>query len=290
MSFRRKPESRKILSMEEIRTVFWKDDSVVMIDQQALPLTERYVTCTDYREVIAAIKDLTVRGAPAIGVAAAMGIALGALHIEAETPAAFKEAFEEICQQFAASRPTARNLFWAIERMKRCFAAALPAGPETAADSAPGNGSKGTTAGTPGCVFPPPERCPRTDGPAPFPAPGDVHQHVIILKDNGNDPWRPHPGGPHHRGDPDRRRGCRHQPAPGNERVRADPGRRPDSHPLQRRCPCHGRLRHGPGGHPRHLRQVQKDPCLCRRDPPRPPGGEADRVGADAGGGQSPAR
>ena len=191
MSFRRKPESRKILSMEEIRTVFWKDDSVVMIDQQALPLTERYVTCTDYREVIAAIKDLTVRGAPAIGVAAAMGIALGALHIEAETPAAFKEAFEEICQQFAASRPTARNLFWAIERMKRCFAAALPAGPETAADSAPGNGSKGTTAGTPGCVFPPPERCPRTDGPAPFPAPGDVHQHVIILKDNGNDPWRP---------------------------------------------------------------------------------------------------
>ena len=116
--------------MEKIpRTVFWKDDSVVMIDQQALPLTERYVTCTDYREVIAAIKDLTVRGAPAIGVAAAMGIALGALRIKADTAAAFQEAFEEGCQQFAATRPTARNLFWAIERMKRRFAAALSAGP-----------------------------------------------------------------------------------------------------------------------------------------------------------------
>ncbi len=61
-----------------IRTVFWQDGAVVMIDQRALPLAERYVTCTDYRQVIAAIKDLTVRGAPAIGVAAAMGIALGA--------------------------------------------------------------------------------------------------------------------------------------------------------------------------------------------------------------------
>ena len=69
-----------------IRTIFWKDDAVVMIDQRALPLEERYVTCTDYREVIAAINDLTIRGAPAIGVAAAMGIALGALRIDADTP------------------------------------------------------------------------------------------------------------------------------------------------------------------------------------------------------------
>jgi len=105
----------------EIRTVIWKDGAVVMIDQRALPLAERYITCADYREVIAAINDLTVRGAPAIGVAAAMGIALGALFIEAATPAAFREAFEEICRQFAATRPTARNLFWAIERMKRRF-------------------------------------------------------------------------------------------------------------------------------------------------------------------------
>ena len=104
---------------EAIRTIFWQDDAVVMIDQQALPLAERYVTCTDYREVIAAINDLTVRGAPAIGVAAAMGIALGALHLPDSSPEDFRRAFDEICTQFAATRPTARNLFWAIERMKR---------------------------------------------------------------------------------------------------------------------------------------------------------------------------
>lgn len=108
----------------EIRTLFWENDAVVMIDQRALPGAERYVTCTDYREVISGIKDLTVRGAPAIGVASAMGIALGALRIEAESREAFRSAFHGICDQFAASRPTARNLFWAIERMKRRFEAA----------------------------------------------------------------------------------------------------------------------------------------------------------------------
>jgi methylthioribose-1-phosphate isomerase len=106
---------------KEIRTIFWKDNEVVLLDQRALPLAEKYVTCTDYREVIAAIKDLTIRGAPAIGVAAAMGIALGALHLPDSSPEAFRRAFDEICTQFAATRPTARNLFWAIERMKRCF-------------------------------------------------------------------------------------------------------------------------------------------------------------------------
>jgi methylthioribose-1-phosphate isomerase len=105
-----------------IRTIYWKDDAVVMIDQRALPLAETTLTCTDHRQVIAAINDLAVRGAPAIGVAAALGIALGALRIEAPTAVAFRDAFEEICRQFAATRPTARNLFWAIERMKRCFA------------------------------------------------------------------------------------------------------------------------------------------------------------------------
>jgi len=106
---------------QEIRTIFWQDGAVVMIDQKALPLAERYVACADYREVIAAINDLTVRGAPAIGVAAAMGIALGALHLPDSPPEAFRRAFDEICTQFAATRPTARNLFWAIERMKRRF-------------------------------------------------------------------------------------------------------------------------------------------------------------------------
>jgi len=92
-----------------------------MIDQRALPLLERYVTCTDYQEVIVAINDLTIRGAPAIGVAAAMGIALGVRRLPDASPAAMRNAFDEICKQFAAARPTARNLFWAIERMRRCF-------------------------------------------------------------------------------------------------------------------------------------------------------------------------
>jgi len=116
-----------------IRTIFWQDDAVVMIDQRALPIVERYVTCTDYREVIAAIKDLTVRGAPAIGVAAALGIALGVRSLPDASPAMIRDSFDEICNQFAAARPTARNLFWGIERMKRCFdetLAHLPGGDE----------------------------------------------------------------------------------------------------------------------------------------------------------------
>ncbi|MCX5838223.1 MAG: S-methyl-5-thioribose-1-phosphate isomerase [Deltaproteobacteria bacterium] len=111
-----------------MKTLYWQDHTVFLLDQRALPLAERYVTCTDYREVIAAINDLTVRGAPAIGVAAAMGIALGALHLPDSSPDAFRRAFDEICTQFAATRPTARNLFWAIERMKRRFEEAYDAG------------------------------------------------------------------------------------------------------------------------------------------------------------------
>jgi len=64
-----------------IKTIIWKNNTVVLIDQNALPLAERYVACKSYKEVISAIKDLTVRGAPAIGVAAAMGAALGALYL-----------------------------------------------------------------------------------------------------------------------------------------------------------------------------------------------------------------
>ncbi|MDP1992733.1 MAG: S-methyl-5-thioribose-1-phosphate isomerase [Syntrophales bacterium] len=150
---------------QEIRTIFWKDGAVVMIDQRALPLSETLVTCTGYREVIAAINDLTIRGAPAIGVAAAMGIALGALRIEADTPAQFRDAFLKLCGEFAASRPTARNLFWAIERMKRRFDSAssaiteMPTDCDTAADA--GNANR-----RPGNAFPPPERCFLTDGAA----------------------------------------------------------------------------------------------------------------------------
>lgn len=108
-----------------IRTIFWENDAVVMIDQNALPAEESYLTCKGYEDVVAAISDLTVRGAPAIGVAAAMGIALGALHLSSPSLETFKAEFYRICDRFAQTRPTARNLFWAIERMKRCFEAAL---------------------------------------------------------------------------------------------------------------------------------------------------------------------
>ena len=110
---------------DPIRTISWKDGAVVLLDQRALPLEEKYLICTDYREVISAIKDLAIRGAPAIGVAAAMGIALGMLSMSAGSLRKTQQEFDKICSQFAASRPTARNLFWAIERMRGCFAESM---------------------------------------------------------------------------------------------------------------------------------------------------------------------
>ncbi len=131
--------------LEDIRTVYWDKDSVVMIDQKALPREERTVVCRDYPEVIAAIDDLTVRGAPAIGVATAMGIALGLLRSPADTLEGLTDAFSAICRAFAQSRPTARNLFWAIERMTRRFEAnrALAAGSATPRESRTGRRRKG---------------------------------------------------------------------------------------------------------------------------------------------------
>ena len=102
-----------------IRTIFWENNSIILIDQNALPLAERHVICKSYKEVISAIKDLTVRGAPAIGVAAAMAAALGALHLPSLSPKEFQKNFLAICDEIAKSRPTARNLFWALERMKK---------------------------------------------------------------------------------------------------------------------------------------------------------------------------
>jgi methylthioribose-1-phosphate isomerase len=86
-----------------------------MIDQTRLPHEERYVTCADYRQVADAIRSMVIRGAPAIGVAAAMGIALGMKHLQSV------DEFEQICETLARTRPTAVNLFWAIERMRRVF-------------------------------------------------------------------------------------------------------------------------------------------------------------------------
>ncbi len=91
-----------------------------MIDQRRLPAEEVYVRCRDYREVATAIKDMAIRGAPAIGVAAAFGIALGVRRTTSEG-GPLAEEFETICRELGATRPTAVNLFWAIERMRRRF-------------------------------------------------------------------------------------------------------------------------------------------------------------------------
>jgi len=104
--------------MEMFKTVEWKNNSVVMIDQRLLPEKEVYRRYKSYQEVARAIKDMVVRGAPAIGVAAAMGVALGALKIKARDMKGFKKEFGRIAATIASTRPTAVNLFWAIERMQ----------------------------------------------------------------------------------------------------------------------------------------------------------------------------
>jgi methylthioribose-1-phosphate isomerase len=96
-------------------------DGVRMIDQRALPREVRYVTCQTWQEVAEAIRNLTIRGAPAIGVAAAMGVALGVSRSTAADRAALQPEFETVCQELAATRPTAVNLFWAIARMRALF-------------------------------------------------------------------------------------------------------------------------------------------------------------------------
>jgi methylthioribose-1-phosphate isomerase len=98
-----------------IETIQWTDSGVVMIDQTRLPREETYVTCTDYKQVAEAIRSMVIRGAPAIGVAAAMGIALGMQQAESQAE------FDEICETLARTRPTAVNLFWAIERMRLLY-------------------------------------------------------------------------------------------------------------------------------------------------------------------------
>ncbi len=104
-----------------IRTIEWRNDTVVMIDQKRLPGEECHLVCRSPEEVIIAIKDLTIRGAPAIGIAAAMGIALGMLQAPPTSDLDFRRRFDDLCDRFRSTRPTARNLFWAIERMQNCL-------------------------------------------------------------------------------------------------------------------------------------------------------------------------
>lgn len=109
-----------------IRTVEWRKGTVVMIDQRLLPGREVYRVYTNYQGVARAIRDMVIRGAPAIGVAAAFGVALGMTR-PGRHPA---RRFEQVCATLAATRPTAVNLFWAIERMRRVFAAVQDQSPE----------------------------------------------------------------------------------------------------------------------------------------------------------------
>jgi methylthioribose-1-phosphate isomerase len=104
-----------------IQTLEWTDKGVRFIDQTKLPTEETYVTCKNYEQVADAIRNMVVRGAPAIGVAAAMGIALGMKNSKAETGGELKRDFDQICEVIGKTRPTAVNLFWAIRRMRDKF-------------------------------------------------------------------------------------------------------------------------------------------------------------------------
>jgi methylthioribose-1-phosphate isomerase len=109
-------------------TIARQEDAIVMVDQRKLPAQEVYVRCKTAGEVARAIKTMVIRGAPAIGVAAAMGLALGMRKSKATGVQKFAAEFYKACEQMAATRPTAVNLFWAIDRMKRAFAAGAAAG------------------------------------------------------------------------------------------------------------------------------------------------------------------
>ena len=104
--------------MQPYFTIKWEDGQVVLLDQRRLPREEIYLKTADYHEVIEAIRTLAVRGAPAIGVAAALAAALGALKIDTGDPAEFQAQFLQVCREIGGARPTAVNLFWALDRMQ----------------------------------------------------------------------------------------------------------------------------------------------------------------------------
>jgi len=102
-------------------TIAWRGRSVIMIDQRKLPGQETYVRCSTYIQVAQAIEKMVIRGAPAIGIAAAYGLALGAMALTAGTGRSLDRDFEKVYQRLERTRPTARNLFWALERMKAVY-------------------------------------------------------------------------------------------------------------------------------------------------------------------------
>lgn len=114
--------SRFILEGIMIKTIEWTEEGVMMIDQRHLPTEEQYPVFRTYEEVAWAIKAMVIRGAPAIGVAAAMGVALGSRNADASDAETFDSMMEQVFDTLAATRPTAVNLFWAIERMRSLYA------------------------------------------------------------------------------------------------------------------------------------------------------------------------
>ena len=107
--------------MRTVEPIRWTNDGVVVLDQRRLPAEVIHHTYKDYRELAKGITDMVIRGAPAIGVAASMGIALGVQHSKAKTLAEMRGEFSDICEAYAHTRPTAVDLFWAIARFKRRF-------------------------------------------------------------------------------------------------------------------------------------------------------------------------
>lgn len=104
-----------------IKTIEWTDEGVRMIDQRLLPTEEKYLTLRSCEEVAEAIKTMVVRGAPAIGVSAAMGLALGASQTAGTSVSDLEQEFDRLCEMMSQTRPTAVNLFWAIEKMRQEF-------------------------------------------------------------------------------------------------------------------------------------------------------------------------
>jgi methylthioribose-1-phosphate isomerase len=103
----------------KFKTIEWKGDHIRIFDQRRLPQEVRYLDCRDVSSVAKAIRTMAIRGAPAIGVAAAMGIALAAKKMKSHRPGVFHKSIEKVCQQMRQTRPTAVNLFWAVDRMEK---------------------------------------------------------------------------------------------------------------------------------------------------------------------------
>src|SRR5271157_1746435 len=114
-------EGTSKLSMDSAQPITWTEQGVVLLDQRRLPGEVVRNAYTDYREVARAIREMEIRGAPAIGVAAAMGVALGVQRSPAGTLEEIRREFSIICEALAQTRPTAVDLFWALTRMRQAF-------------------------------------------------------------------------------------------------------------------------------------------------------------------------